>query len=78
MVGGDRPDHFRPAHIGWRTLIDGAPDRFQHHISGMEHRALVAVIEGHRAERPLHHHLAETDVAGLQGDVRHPVHRHAR
>ncbi len=78
MVRSDRSNDFGPAHVRWRTLLNGAADRFQHHISGMENSALVTVIESHRTKSPLHHHLAEANIAGFQRNVGHAMDRHAR
>ena len=77
MIRGNRPDHLRPADVGWCSLFNGTTNGLKNHITGMDHGALVSVVESHRTESPLHHHLAEANVAGFQGNVGDPMHRHA-
>ena len=78
MVRGDRANHLSPGHAATGPFVDAAADRLQHDIAGVEHIALVAVIEGEGAKGPLDDHLAKPDRAGLQGNVGDPVHGHAR
>ena len=78
MVGSDCPDDLRPGDGARAALFNAAANGFQHHLAGMQHRALVTVIEGQRTKGPLHHHLAKPDCAGLEGNVGDPVNRHAR
>ena len=78
MVGRDRADDFCPGDRARAALFNAAANGFQHHLAGMQHRALVAVIEGQRTKGPLHHHLAEAHGAGLQRNISDTVNRHAR
>ena len=77
MVRGNGTDDFGPADFAAAAQLHPAADRLEHHLAGVQHIALVPVIEGKGAESPLHNHLAQTHTAGLQGDVGNAVDRHA-
>ena len=76
VIRRDRTNHLSPAHLSRIALGNGAADGFENDIAGMQHRALVTVVEGHRAESPFHNHLSQTNIAGLKGNIRDAVNSH--